>query len=141
MDAKDKQAKRARAWYLANKAKVHARQKQSNTRIRARRHGLTIADVQNMMDAQEGRCACCREAGPLCIDHNHRTQRNRGLLCHRCTTAFGLLKEDLLRIEALGQYLRSYSRRFKGLVDVRTMVGKRGSVGEDSKATEERDQV
>ena len=43
----------------------------------------------------------------LAIDHCHITGRVRALLCAACNTAFGLLNEDPVRIEALLHYAQA----------------------------------
>ena len=45
----------------------------------------------------------------LFIDHNHTTGEIRGILCHHCNSALGLLKEDENRILALLQYNRKHN--------------------------------
>ena len=48
------------------------------------------ADYDSLLAAQKGGCAICG-ALPLTrrldVDHDHRTMRVRGLLCHRCNRA------------------------------------------------------
>jgi hypothetical protein len=54
------------------------------------RYGLTPADVESMKNRQGGACGIC--AKPLArfhIDHDHATNRVRGLLCHRCNILIG----------------------------------------------------
>lgn len=72
--------------------------------LTARRHllkkkyGLTLEAFDAMVAAQKGRCAICREepqgGKPLHIDHCHASGRVRSLLCSRCNTAIGLLRDD-----------------------------------------------
>ena len=52
-----------------------------------------------------GACQVCGSSERLCIDHCHDTEKPRGLLCHKCNTALGLLNDDLQRILKLSQYL------------------------------------
>lgn len=50
-----------------------------------------------MYAAQDGRCALCRESEAnrrLAVDHDHKTGRVRALLCSRCNTALGNLRDD-----------------------------------------------
>jgi hypothetical protein len=60
-----------------------------------RLYNLTLSDYNRMVQAQNGRCAMCREeprpnhAGKvhrLCVDHRHGSDpiQVRGLLCHPC---------------------------------------------------------
>lgn len=45
----------------------------------------------------------------LFIDHDHTTGLIRGVLCHHCNSALGLLKEDDVRILALLAYNRKHN--------------------------------
>lgn len=46
----------------------------------------------------------CRNTERLHIDHDHKTGKVRGLLCARCNTSLGMLKEDVERIRGLAEY-------------------------------------
>jgi hypothetical protein len=76
-----------------------------------RNYGITRAEFNALVEAQGGKCAICRgdRIGPglvLHTDHCHETGRVRGLLCSRCNTAVGLLKNDPALADALAVYLR-----------------------------------
>lgn len=43
----------------------------------------------------------------LSIDHDHDTGRIRGILCSSCNRALGLLKEDIVNVANLWNYLRT----------------------------------
>ncbi|MFI5802957.1 endonuclease VII domain-containing protein [Streptomyces sp. NPDC051561] len=53
-----------------------------------RTYGLSAEDYKQLLDHQEGRCAICRETRRthLAVDHCHRTEAVRGLLCARCNS-------------------------------------------------------
>lgn len=78
------------------------------------RYGISPADYQKMYDEQRGMCAICdrcfAKSGSrrvrLHVDHCHITERVRGLLCHRCNFAIGLLDDDPARLERAARYLR-----------------------------------
>lgn len=62
-------------------------------------YGITEQEYSKMFLDQEGKCGICFSAlifrdRATHIDHNHETGIVRGLLCHNCNTAIGLLKED-----------------------------------------------
>lgn len=62
-------------------------------------YGITEAAYTEIYKKQEGKCAICKaelefRSKFTHIDHNHETLEVRGLLCHPCNTAIGLLKED-----------------------------------------------
>ena len=49
--------------------------------------GFTEADYERLLLEQDGGCAICGAAPKtrrLHVDHDHRTGRVRGLLCHSC---------------------------------------------------------
>ncbi|WP_260988062.1 endonuclease VII domain-containing protein [Streptomyces sp. CFMR 7] len=49
-------------------------------------YGLTAEDYAKLLAYQGGRCAICRETRRtnLAVDHCHKTEAVRGLLCARC---------------------------------------------------------
>jgi recombination endonuclease VII len=85
--------------------------------------GITVEQYNQMLEAQGGVCACCKQPethtrpcadgvqiSPLSIDHNHRTGEIRALLCHHCNAAYGHLREDEARILALLEYHRQHQK-------------------------------
>ena len=71
-------------------------------------YGITVEQYKDMLEEQSGVCAVCSNTcsskKSLAVDHNHETGRVRGLLCLRCNTALGLLKDDPATIENLLRY-------------------------------------
>ncbi|MFJ5066549.1 endonuclease VII domain-containing protein [Kitasatospora sp. NPDC088556] len=51
-------------------------------------YGLTSEEYAALLAAQGGRCAICQETRRrnLAVDHCHRTEAIRGLLCNRCNS-------------------------------------------------------
>jgi len=92
-------------WKGGEKTK-RMRQKATNLK---RYYGLAIEDFWALIAKQGGVCAVCGLAdwgikGP-CVDHDHITGRIRGILCIRCNTAIGLLRENLAISKAVTNYL------------------------------------
>ncbi|MCX5201504.1 endonuclease VII domain-containing protein [Streptomyces sp. NBC_00237] len=54
----------------------------------SRTYGLTAEEYSRLLEHQEGRCAICQETRRtnLAVDHCHRTEAIRGLLCARCNS-------------------------------------------------------
>ena len=67
---------------------------------------LSQAEVDRLLAPGECQNSACRSKDRrLCIDHNHDTEKPRGLLCHNCNTALGLLGDNTQVILGLSQYL------------------------------------
>jgi hypothetical protein len=78
------------------------------------RYGITLDEYNKMFDAQMGCCAGCgvhqsELSKPLYLDHDHVTERPRGLLCHNCNTVLGHVKDNKSVLQSLLSYLGRYS--------------------------------
>jgi hypothetical protein len=76
-------------------------------------YGITLAQYAAMFKRQKGRCALCltkkvgqRRKKNLCVDHDHKTGRVRGLLCFRCNRALGLFQDDPKILRRVLRYLK-----------------------------------
>ena len=84
-----------------------------DTAVSAVKHEQTAAKrkVRNMLLVkQEGRCAICQTAfdgRTPHVDHDHVTNRIRGLLCMGCNQGLGLFKDSKSIIEAAKRYLEA----------------------------------
>lgn len=74
------------------------------------RHGITRDQYVLMEQAQGGVCQICkkppRDKQNMAIDHNHRTNQVRGLLCKQCNRALGLFGDSINTIENALNYLK-----------------------------------
>src|SRR5690242_3717379 len=73
-----------------------------------RNYGLTLEQYDEMLAAQGGVCAICREKPgdlTLHVDHHHGNGDVRGLLCVRCNNALGLFQESHDLFQAAANYL------------------------------------
>lgn len=114
---------RYRRYYLKNKEKIKLRRVDYHKKYRAenkervnesarhswvrRTYGLTPAQYDSMVREQNGLCKICSNPPSmrLCVDHNHKTGKIRGLLCHSCNNAMGLLKENQTILHSMIKYL------------------------------------
>lgn len=75
-----------------------------------RSYGLTLEEYNKLLEKSDYRCTVCQKTKSmvgrrLCVDHDHKTNIIRGVLCGKCNTALGLLDDDPQRIIKLYQYL------------------------------------
>ena len=116
-----------KAWWEQNKDRI-AGERVANRSVntyrswvrRLKKHGLTPEDYDRMLAEQNGGCAICGSAdagragggksdggeSSFAVDHCHATGIVRGLLCHQCNLALGLLGDDPERAAAASRYLR-----------------------------------
>jgi hypothetical protein len=58
-------------------------------------YGLTLEEYDRMYNAQNGLCKICGkhvEHRKLCVDHDHDTNKVRGLLCRSCNIRLGVIE-------------------------------------------------
>ena len=98
-----------RAKRCAEKAVNRDRPKEYSRELR-RQYGITTEDVERMKLEQGGKCASCGDVTEkLHVDHCHKTNMVRALLCAPCNKALGLLKDNADRAEAAAAYLRKHN--------------------------------
>lgn len=78
-----------------------------------RAYGITFAQAAEMWVAQGCRCPICREpmefpSKVTHVDHCHRSQKVRGLLCTRCNTGLGQFEDNILLLRRAIAYLRRH---------------------------------
>jgi len=57
-----------------------------------------------------GPCDGCGKVGErMRIDHDHKTEKFRGVLCHRCNVTAGHYEDNPSLLEALANYLRKHN--------------------------------
>jgi hypothetical protein len=78
-------------------------------------YGLTIDDEVRLLEQQGNVCGICESAPSrqFDIDHDHKTGRFRGFLCHRCNKGLGLLGDTAESIERALAYLRRSEAKHK----------------------------
>jgi hypothetical protein len=116
---------RARQWAKDNPERRAAYQAEYRNRPEVKRamrnlyyrrtYGITADEADQILAAQNGRCAICSRPAPdrlasMHLDHDHETGRIRGFLCLDCNQGLGKMRDspDLL-LRAL-VYLRQHSQ-------------------------------
>jgi Recombination endonuclease VII len=100
-----------------NRAAYHApdgKRKRSIRNSRLKRFGITLADYEAILDIQGGLCAICGKSEVmkrngritwLCVDHDHKTGKVRGLLCKHCNVMIGHGRDDPALLRSAIAYL------------------------------------
>lgn len=99
----ERQAKIKRSWKEAS-AKYYTTEKRRNKTLRS--YGLDEEEYNRMYDVQGGLCAICRKDLRLVVDHCHKTDRIRGLLCNQCNIGLGAFGDSLDSLRAALVYLQ-----------------------------------
>ena len=80
-----------------------------------KKYGITLDEYDNMLKAQQNRCAICEKEFELnrskensnklpCVDHCHQTNKVRGLLCRMCNVCLGYIESGF--VDKAKEYLR-----------------------------------
>ena len=76
------------------------------------KYGITIDDKQAMIDKQNGLCAICKRKlngnQEAFVDHNHKTDEVRGILCGNCNFILGHAKDSIDILYKAISYLKKY---------------------------------
>ncbi len=85
--------------------------------------GITLVDYHNMLDAQTGVCAICKQPETrtrygkptiLAVDHCHTAGHVRGLLCNNCNNGVGRFRDDPALLRAAADYLERHAVKSNG---------------------------
>lgn len=72
-------------------------------------YGLTEEEFNTVLQKQEGKCAICKTSDwgrpSPSIDHDHETNKVRGLLCNRCNRVLGLIGDSIPILKEMIKYL------------------------------------
>jgi hypothetical protein len=73
------------------------------------KYSMTLAEYNELLASQNGVCAIClgneTYGKAMPVDHDHTTGKVRGLLCHECNRALGIMKDDPALLRAAADYL------------------------------------
>lgn len=75
---------------------------------RVARYKISSDDYKNLLNLQNGRCAVCGIKLNLKnarIDHCHKTENVRGLLCVSCNTGIGLFRDSPEILKSAAKYV------------------------------------
>ena len=78
-------------------------------------YGISVEEYLDLAEKQNFVCSLCgkpnfsmgvNHSGCLVVDHDHKTGKVRGLLCHNCNRALGLLHDDPALIQRASEYVK-----------------------------------
>jgi hypothetical protein len=117
---KDREKETRREYLIKNREKVLEKQRKYNKENPLKRknavlknvYGITLVQYNKMFETQEGKCAICQRhqnelTRTLCVDHDHKTNKVRALLCVTCNTDVSVVEN---RLEEMTNYLNKYRK-------------------------------
>lgn len=77
---------------------------------RLRKLGMTENDYDKLLIFQNNCCAICgrnfNDVGAIHLDHNHKNNKPRGMLCSRCNNGLGMFEDDINMFSKVIKYLQ-----------------------------------
>ena len=111
--------KYGKKYYQIHKEEIKKRHLKNYLKHRLYKWGLTPVEYNRLLLKQDNCCAICGckntskiikhpKVYPLLVDHNHRTNKVRGLLCGQCNTMLGMAKDNPKILNNAIAYLKRY---------------------------------
>jgi hypothetical protein len=84
----------------------------------ARRHKINAVLYREILEIQGNHCPLCGDppdpkARALAIDHDHQTDRLRGILCARCNGGLGMFRDSPVILRRAADYLEFWRDGWK----------------------------
>jgi hypothetical protein len=98
-----------RCWWKANGARLFVGRQ-------LRKYGLSLQDYEDILARQNNACGICRRKPRkrrLCVDHDHRTRKIRGLLCRKCNMGLGCYGDNPKFLRMAADYLDTWHRVYE----------------------------
>ena len=99
----------AKRYRLENREKLKLSWRKRHYR---RSYGLTLEEVEQIFVKQKEQCAICGKKLPngfalgKHIDHCHKTNKVRGILCTKCNTLLGMSEDNVIILKKAISYLK-----------------------------------
>lgn len=109
---------RLRIWRKNNPEKYKAQWRRASHSLTnrngdlIRQYGITLIQYNEMFSTQNGCCKICgihqsQLAKALHVDHDHKTNKIRGLLCKKCNSLLGFANDNTTILKNSMTYLES----------------------------------
>ena len=116
---REKHIEYQRQYHIDNPNARSTYNKQNRENIWAKKimkqYGLSVDRFNEIFESQDSKCCICGSIDPgrkgtrWLVDHCHNTNRVRGILCHRCNTALGLVSDSIETLNNMIKYLKENS--------------------------------
>lgn len=96
---------------ISKKSKIYREKTKDKAKNRAllRKYNITLQQFNNMVKLQDNKCNICKNQLEIKhIDHCHKTNKIRGILCPNCNTGIGQLKENEEILLNAIEYIRKH---------------------------------
>jgi len=85
-------------------------QKKKSRKRLLSKYGLSLEGYNNLLTRQNGLCKICNKSQnppghSLCVDHDHKTNKVRGLLCYSCNAGIGKFQDNIDYLLKASYYL------------------------------------
>lgn len=79
---------------------------------KVKKYGLSEQDYKSLIEKHNNQCAICglKQSDTwrlLSIDHNHETNKVRGLLCSNCNLGLGYFKDNIELLKGAIEYVKN----------------------------------
>lgn len=87
----------------------------------ARTYNLSAEQYDKLLQSQNNACSICKgppngRGAKFVVDHDHRNNSVRGLLCDACNRALGFMKDDPTRLREAANYLERHKMVTKSVL-------------------------
>lgn len=75
---------------------------------KARKYKISVEELKLLFALNDGTCTICKRfpSNFLVIDHCHKTNKVRGILCEKCNQTLGLMDDNIDYLLSMVQYLQ-----------------------------------
>ena len=80
-------------------------------------YGITLDEYNSILESQDKKCSICNTSTPngknnsFHLDHDHATNKIRGILCHSCNLMIGQAKDDVTILKSAIDYLNHWNAK------------------------------
>lgn len=115
---KERLKENKKEYYQKNKEHIkeqhkewHQKNKQYNKEYQyKKKYNLTLEEIDQILIIQNHKCAICGKSlieTKRCTDHDHKTDKVRGILCTKCNLGLGHFNDDLDLLKKVIIYIES----------------------------------